>query len=125
MTKTYKCKMIIAGTLSFLCTYGPLITFIIMGLIQGKEQEKITLTITLVGAIALAALGALRKVQFRSTIFIVMIGLWVALDRLMPFMLTLAICTILDETIFHPLYVRWREDYRTNKQIDKRLNSIE
>lgn len=95
-----------------------------MGLIQGKEQEKITLTLTLVGAIALAALGALRKVQFRSTIFIIMIGLWVALDRLMPFMLTLAICTILDEMIFHPLYIRWREDYRTNKQIDKRLNNI-
>lgn len=124
MTKTYKCKMIIAGILSFLCTYGPLIVFIIMGLVQGEEQEKMTLTLTLVGAIALAALGALRKVQFRSTIFIIMIGLWVALDRLMPFMLTLAICTILDETIFHPLYIRWREDYRTNKQIDKRISNI-
>lgn len=32
----------------------------------------------------------------------------------------MGICTILDELIISPLHRRWKTDYRTNKQIDKR-----
>lgn len=121
MTKNYKCKMIIAGLFSFLCSFGPLIVFLVMGLIQGEGQEKIVLTMTLVGALCVAAVAALRKIHLKSTTYILMIGLWAALDQLLPFILTVAICTILDELIFTPLYHRWKEDYHTNKQIDKRI----
>ena len=121
MTKIYKCKMIITGILSFLCSFGPLIVFTIMGLVGGEGKEKIVLAMTMVGAIIIALIASMRKIHLRSTTFILMIGLWVSLDRLLPFILTVAICTILDELIFTPLYHRFKVDYHTNKQIDKRI----
>lgn len=123
MTKTCKCKMIITAILSFLCSFGPLIVFTIMGLAQGEGKEKIVLAMTMVGAIVIAMIAAMKKIHLRSTTFILMIGLWVALDRLLPFILTIAICTIIDELIVTPLYKRFKEDYHTNKQIDKRIGT--
>lgn len=121
MTKTYKFKMIITGILSFLCTVGPLIVFTIMGLIEGEGKEKIVLALTSVGAIMIALIAVMKKIHLKSVTYILMIGLWVALDRLLPFILTVAICTIVDELILTPLYKRFKEDYHTNKQIDKRI----
>lgn len=123
MTKTYKFKKNIVGLLSLLCSVGPLITFFIMGLVEGEDKEKIVLTMTMIGAIILSLFALLRKIHLRSVTYIIMIGLWVALDRLLPFILTIAICTILDELLFTPLYKRWNEDYHTHKQIDKRLGT--
>lgn len=121
MTKIYKCKMIITGILSFLCSFGPLIVFTIMGFIQGEGKQKIVLTMTMVGAIIIASVSAMRKIHLRSTTFILMIGLLIALDRLFPFIMTITICTILDELLFTPLYHRFKENYHINKQIDKRM----
>lgn len=122
MTRAYKFKMRITGLLSLLCAIGPLIAFIIIGIIQGEGQEKLVLSMTICAAIGLSAISAIRKIHLRSTVYVIMIGLWIALDRLLPFILTISICTILDEIIFAPLYKRFKEDYHTNKQIDKRIN---
>lgn len=121
MTKSYKIKKNIAFFLSLLCSFGPLIVFTIMGLVQGEGKEKICLTLTSISSIILAAICSMRKIHLRSTIYILMIGLWIALDDLLPFIITLMICTMLDELIFTPLHKRWKEDYHTNKQIDKRI----
>ena len=122
MTKTYKIKKNICGLLSFLCTFGPLLTFIIMGLIQGENvSEKLCLTLTSIASIILGLLAVMRKVHLKSTVYVAMIGLWIALDSIIPFIITLGICTILDEIIFTPLYHRFKEDYHTHKQIDTRL----
>ena len=123
MTKTYKFKMIITGILSFLCSFGPLAVFIIMGLIEGEGKEKLVLTMTMVGAIILSMIAAMKKLHLRSVTYILMIGLWIALDDLMPFIITMMICTMLDEIILTPLHKRWKEDYHTNKQFDKRMQN--
>lgn len=111
-------------TLSLLCTLGPLVVFTIMGLVQGQGMEKFVLTVTGLISIGLGIVSVWRKLHLRSTIYILMIGLWVALDRLLPFIITLMICTILDELVFTPLYRRFKEDYHTNKQLDKRLINV-
>lgn len=123
MTKTYKFKKNLMLILSLLCTLGPLVVFTIMGLVQGEGKEKLCLTMTIIAAIGLAIVAVWRKIHLKSTLYILMIGLWTALDNLLPFIITIMICTMLDELIFSPLYHRWKEDYYTNKQIDKRLNS--
>lgn len=122
MTKTYRFKKNIAFILSFLSTFGPLIVFIIMGYSQGAEtKEKLCLTMTLVTAIILSLIAIMKKIHLRATVYILMIGLWASLDKLLPFIITIGVCTILDELIFTPLHKRWKEDYHTHKQIDKRL----
>lgn len=123
MTKTYKFKRNLMFILSLLCTIGPLIVFVIMGLIQGEGKEKIVLTMTSFASIGLSVIALLKKIYLKSSLYILMIGLWVALDKLLPFIITIMICTMLDELIFSPLYKRYNEDYHTNLQIDKRLNN--
>jgi uncharacterized Tic20 family protein len=122
MTKRLRFKKNLTGLLSLLYTIGPLVVFVIMGYINGEGKEKVVLTLTMIAAIAMAVIAVLRKVNLRSTTYILVIGLWVALDNLLPFVLTLAICTLCDELIFTPLHHRFKEDYHTNKQLDKRLN---
>lgn len=121
MTKTYKFKKNLMFLLSLLCSFGPLIVFTIMGLVQGEGREKICLTMTAIASIIMGLVCVLRKIHLRSTLYILMIGLWIALDNLLPFIITLMLCTMLDEIIFTPLHRRFREDYHTNKQFDKRM----
>lgn len=121
MTKTYKFRKNICLLLSILCKFGPLIVFTIMGFLQAEGKEKLALGMTAISTIIIAAIAAMRHIHLKSTIYVLMIGLWISLDRLLPFIITIAICTILDELIFSPLYKRFKEDYHTNKQIDKRI----
>ena len=123
MTKTLKFKKNLFLTLSFLCSFGPLIVFTIMGLIEGNWVGKFTLTMTAIASIGLAIYQAMQKIHLRSITYILLIGLWVALDRLLPCIITIAVCTIIDELVFSPLYKRYKEDYHTNLQIDKRIEN--
>lgn len=124
MTKTYRIKKNIAFFLSMLCNIGPLVAFVIMGMIEGEDREKVCLTLTAISSIVLGLICVMRKVHLRSTLYILMIGLWIALDNLLTFIVTLMICTLLDELILTPLYHRWKEDFHTNKQFDKRIGEI-
>ena len=122
MTKSYRIKKNICGLLSFLCAFGPLVVFIIMGLLESeKVDEKLCLTLTSIASIMLGLIAAMRKIHLKSTVYVAMIGLWIALENIIPFIITLGVCTILDELIFTPLHHRFKEDYHTHKQIDKRL----
>lgn len=123
MTKKYRFWKNVLGFLSFLASFGVLAVFTVMGIIQGgglATSTTICLTLTSVAAIILALIGVMNKVHLRSTMYVAMIGLWIALENIVPFIITLGICTILDELLFTPLYHRFKEDYHTNKQIDKR-----
>lgn len=124
MTKNYKFKKNITFILSMLCSIGPLVVFTIMGIIQGEGVEKISLTLTAISSIVLAVIAILNKIHLRSTTYILMIGLWIALDNLLPFVITLMICTMLDELVLTPLHNRWKEDYHTNKQFDRRVGEL-
>lgn len=122
MTKSYKIKKNVCAIFSFLCAFGPLIIFIVMGLIEGESvNEKLCLTLTSIAAILLGLIAVMKKIHLKSTVYVAMIGLWIALENIVPFIITLGVCTMLDELIFTPLYHRFKEDYHTHKQIDKRL----
>lgn len=120
MTKTYKIKKIIFSILSFLSIFVPLLVFIIIGYAQGAVVSKVVLSITSVFAIVLALGSLLMKLHLRSPVFIVLIGLWSALNNLLPFIIVISITTILDELIFTPLKKKYKNLYTINKEIDKR-----
>ena len=121
MTKTYRFKKNICLFFSLLCSIGPLLVFIGMALVQSEGKEKLVLSMTLIAAIMIALISFMRKIHLRSTIYIIILGLYFCLDNLIPFILCIAICTLLDEILFTPLYKRFKEDYHTHKQIDKRF----
>ena len=121
-TKKKNFERLISGLLSFLCVFGPLIYYTLCCLFtaQTVTMTKTIFVMTSVAAVIVAAVSAFRKLSLRSPLYIFMIGIWFALDNLLPFITTIAICTLLDELIFTPWYRRAKEDYHTNKQIDLR-----
>lgn len=121
ITKKYRAGYWIFTILSWLLTIGPLIVFTIMGFIQGEPSQKVTLGITVMVAIVCVILSILMKLHIRSTIFILILGIYVCLDNILPLILTICICTIVDEILIQPIQKMYKSKLTINKEIDKRI----
>lgn len=121
VTKNYKTKYTIFNILSICLTLLPMLIYIIIGFAQGSVQEKLVLGLTTFVAIALSVINLLFKYSIRSTIWILLIGVYVCLDKITTLLIVIAICTIVDEFIVTPLKKKYKEKYKINKEIDARL----
>ena len=121
MTKNYKNDYILCRTLSILMTLIPLVIYTIKGFCEGTPGSKVTLGVCFTTALILTIINVVFKYHMRSTIWILMIGLYVAVDNIIPLLIILAITTILDEFILTPLSRHYKSKYTINKEIDKRM----
>lgn len=121
-------KMIILqwlfGMLSFICIVLPLLIPVIQAYFNNDimMSEKLTLTFTVICALGLTAVNVFGKFNLRSPFFILLIGLYYVMttEGLISTLLTITICTILDELIFAPLHKHFKSKAMINKEIDKR-----
>lgn len=121
-TKRYHTLSIIFSILSFLLTVGPIIYYVITGFIEADlTSEKVGLTALVISALILVVINAVMKFNIRSTIWLIVIGVYLCLDNIMPLLLMVACGTILDEFIISPLCKSFKEKYTINKEIDERL----
>ena len=121
MTKKYKNNYILCRTLSILMTLIPLVIYTIKGFCEGTPASKVTLGVCFTTALILTIINVVFKYHMRSTIWILMIGLYVAVDNIIPLLIILAITTILDEFILTPLSRHYKAKYTINKEIDERI----
>ena len=121
MTKKYKNNYILCRTLSILMTLIPLVIYTIKGFCEGTPGSKVTLGVCFTTALILTIINVVFKYHMRSTIWILMIGLYVAVDNIIPLLIILAITTILDEFILTPLSRHYKAKYTINKEIDQRI----
>lgn len=121
MTKKYKNNYILCRTLSILMTLIPLVIYTIKGFCEGTPASKVTLGVCFTTALILTIINVVFKYHMRSTIWILIIGLYVAVDNIIPLLIILAITTILDEFILTPLSRHYKTKYTINKEIDKRI----
>ena len=121
MTKKYKNDYILCRTLSILMTLIPLVIYTIKGFCEGTPGSKVTLGVCFTTALILTIINVVFKYHMRSTIWILMIGLYVAVDNIIPLLIILAITTILDEFILTPLSRHYKAKYTINKEIDERI----
>ena len=121
MTKKYKTNYILCKTLSILMTLIPLVIYTIKGFCEGTQGSKVTLGVCFTTALILTIINVVFKYHMRSTIWILMIGLYVAVDNIVPLLIILAITTIIDEFILTPLARHYKSKYTINKEIDKRM----
>lgn len=120
VTKGYKTKYKSLSLLSFVLTIGPLIAFTILAFINGEVHEKLVLGCTVVIALILLIVNVVMKYHIRSTLWILVLGIYTCLDNILPLLLTVAIATILDEFILHPLAKKYKNLFTINNEIDKR-----
>lgn len=120
MTKKYHKLYILFRTLSVIVIFTPMLYYVIRGFIEGETTEKLTLTGTFFIAIILTVVNVLFKYSIRSTLWIIVLGVYSCIENIMPLLLMIAIGTILDEFILTPLYRSYRNKYTIHREIDKR-----
>lgn len=122
-TKKYRRAYRILTALSWILTLGPMLGYVIYGFATGETISKISLGLSTIAAIALTALSLIFKKHIRSTIFILLLGIYFALQEITVLLIILSVCTLLDEFLITPLQKKYREKMVINSQIDRRINS--
>lgn len=122
LTKKYKVLDYIFSTLSVLANILPLVIFIVSAYVEADiVYEKLAMTSALFLAIALTAVSLIIKIQLRSRLWLLLIGLFICLDYALVAIIVLACCQIVDELVLCPLKKKFHNKYVINKELDKRL----
>jgi hypothetical protein len=120
--RTKQCQRLafLFGFLSFILLLIPFGYYAVVAFMTAGVVQKLGLGVMFFVAAAVYAFCLLQKYQPRSIIWIMVIGMYIALQNIMPLIIAVAAVSILDEFIFTPLAKRYRELARTNKEIDRR-----
>lgn len=120
-TRKYRNLSILFLILSILVLVAPLAYYSIIGFIEGETTEKFTLGTTFVIAAILFVINILFKFHIRSTIWIIVLGIYFCLDNILPLIFMVAVGNILDEFLFTPLHKHYKSKASINKEIDRRI----
>ena len=123
MTKKYKIKLNICRLLSFTITVLPVIIYTIMGFMDGTIGEKVSLGICVILALIFVLINVMFKYHIRSTLWVLLIGIYVCIDNIIPLLIIMATTTIIDEFVLVPLINKYKNKYIINKEIDLRGNN--
>lgn len=106
----------------------PLIIYIGIALSSGEAivAQKVAVVSTTMIALILSVFNVLSQKRLRCPIWIILIGLFVAVrDYLMPLIIILAITSVLDDLVFTPLISYYKTKLIANKAMDERLDEKE
>lgn len=121
-TQKYKRLYVLFTTFSIVCTLGPLFYYIISALCSlALTHEKVVLVGTIFIALILTILNIFFKYHIRSTLWILVLGIYVCIDKILAMLILIAIGTILDEFIFTPLKNKYKSKKNISTEIDKRI----
>ena len=72
-------------------------------------------------SVILSLVCLLNKYTLRSKNWLILLGLYVCMDKVLGCVLILAITQVFDELAVSPLKNHFKRKYQINKEIDKRL----
>lgn len=121
VTRKYKRLSLLFFTLSILVLAAPLLYYTIAAFIGGEVTEKVTMGMTFIVAGLLTAVNLVFKYNFRSALWILVLGIYYCLDNILPLLLMVAVGTILDEFILTPLHKNYAAKAKINGEIDQRI----
>lgn len=121
-TEKYKKRYYILTAASWILTLGPLAGYVIYALVIGGTLQKAALVSSVFAAGVLTVVSILFKKHIRSTVFILLLGIYMAIQKITVLLIIMSIATVLDEFVIMPLQKRSREKYTINKEIDGRIN---
>lgn len=123
-TKKYRKLALLFHILSLVATFGPLLIYGIVAFVQAQPAQKLTFALLTMVGIILAVVNILFKYSFRSTIWLILLGIYICLDKITGMIIVIAICSILDEFCFTPLFKMYKNRAVINKQIDARIGDV-
>ena len=120
VTKSLHKKTVLFHFLSILLTFLPITIWFCIAIAKSTEVTRVTLGLSFCVAMILTLANTLLKYSIRSTIWILLIGIYACIKNITPLLVIIATCTVIDEFIVHPLYKYYKNRYKINKEIDKR-----
>ena len=122
ITKKNKILYWVFNILSFIILFVPIFVYVIKGYIDANLiTEKVGLTCTIMISIILVVINFILKFHIRSTLWILLLGIYFCIDNIFTLIVLIAVGTILDEFLISPLKKKKKNKYTINKEIDKRL----
>lgn len=123
-TKKYRKLALLFQILSLVATFGPMLFWGILAFVKAQPAQKLTLALLSIVGVILAVVNILFKYSFRSTIWLILLGIYICLDKITGMIIVIAICSILDEFCFTPLFKMYKNRTIINKQIDARIGDV-
>lgn len=123
-TKACRRKLWLFRALDWICLVAPLIVYMIIALVSHEAivVQKVAVVCTAMIAIMLTAFNVMAQKNLRCPIWIILIGLFVAIrDYLLPLIIILAITSVLDDLVFSPIINYYKTKLIANKAMDERL----
>lgn len=122
-TEQFKRNYLITLAVSWALTIVPLIVFAILGMANGdvSTTTKVSLGLTLSLVLGMTVVNVFSKLNLKLTlIWGVMLVLYATIDHFLAAILTMFICTALDEVIVSPMNRYYKRKYLHNKDADER-----
>lgn len=119
-TKKAKNRYILFKTLSACLTFLPLLVYVVMAFVSGEPLEKFTMGCMVTIALVFVMLNVIMKYNIRSTVWVLILGIYLCLDNITPLLIIMAVSTILDEFVISKLASKYKNQFIINKEIDKR-----
>ena len=120
MTNKYKKLYETFKILSWSVTILPLVVYFVIAFSKAEIVHKLAIGSMLTIVLILTVINIIGKLQLRSPLFLLLIGIYVGLGQILTPLVITSCGVVLDEFILTPLYKKYKQLYIINKEIDKR-----
>ena len=120
MTNKYKNIYRTFKLLSWAVTILPLVVYFVIAFSKAEIVHKLAIGSMLTIVLILTVINIVGKLQLRSPLFLLLIGIYVGLGQILTPLVITSCGVVLDEFIFTPLYKKYKQLYVINREIDKR-----
>ena len=120
MTNKYKNIYKTFKLLSWAVTILPLVVYFVIAFSKAEIVHKLAIGSMLTIVLILTVINVIGKLQLRSPLFLLLIGIYVGLGQILTPLVITSCGVVLDEFIFTPLYKKYKQLYIINREIDKR-----
>lgn len=128
ITKKYRKIVIFLTIASVLLLFGPMTYYLGAAAVNMAAAGTTTATVAQVSLFSssliitgiLTLIGLIRKVTFKSSIWVLLIAIYTILGNVMWAVILIGGCQIFDELLISPLLNKYRNLLTINKEIDKR-----
>lgn len=120
MTNKYKKLYETFKILSWAVTILPLVVYFVIAFSKAEIVHKLAIGSMLTIVLILTVINIVGKLQLRSPLFLLLIGIYVGLGQILTPLVITSCGVVLDEFILTPLYKKYKQLYIINKEIDKR-----
>ena len=120
MTNKYKNIYKTFKLLSWAVTILPLIVYFVIAFSKAEVVHKLAIGSVLTIVLILTVINIVGKLQLRSPLFLLLIGIYVGLGQILTPLVITSCGVVLDEFILTPIYKKYKQLYIINREIDKR-----